>query len=202
MMDQQPIDAVLREKLDLIGEILEATYNDQKAAERAIAALKDSRDKFDRELGVLMRSVARSVDSSTSRIATLAASELQKEFVAADQSAIAARRRYESAARYLGWKMFGMALLAGVIIFGGCWAMLMKTIPSLEEINNRKLTVASLERQVDTLEKRGAGLEWTYCPLGDSGDSALCFRTDEKEGWTDKDVVWRGSNGETYRLPW
>ena len=175
--------------LTAINKILEATYNDQEAAEKAIKALDVAREQFERRLNIQLNTVTQAVENSASDTATKAAALLRGNFIEADKAAIVARSRYEDAAQSLGWKMFSMALVAAVTFIGSVFLLIWYMTPSLDDIHARRQEVMQLEQAALALEKRGAKLIWNNC------GKRICFKTVEEKGEN-----WRAQD-DTYRIP-
>ncbi|KVR67892.1 MULTISPECIES: hypothetical protein [Burkholderia cepacia complex] len=181
--------------LDAAGKVLEATYEDEGRARRAIESLEKLSVKVENKLNSLADSVVSQIDSSAGKTAETAAKLLQDKFVEADTAAEQARDRYDQAAQRLGWRLFGLAVLLQLLIFAGVWLIVRQTFPSQEEINTRQeilrqqaQQISDLDQQIKTkqhkvndLDRRGAKVEWTTCH-DDDGQSHLCFRVDGQTG--------------------
>lgn len=212
-----PYDVQLQALLDAAGKVLEATYEDEAAAREAIAELRNTRQRVENRLTDVSQQVTQTVEQSAERTATAAATLLKKKFEAADTAADKARQRYEKSARGLWWKVAGLTLILQVAILFGLWLIVQRTLPSQAEIDARRATLerldadasglrrqkADLQRQVATmnkkvrdLEKRGGALQFSTCQDADQ-QTHYCFRTNE-ESMSEP----FGSNGETYRIPW
>lgn len=181
---------------DTAGKILEATYTDEQLTRQAIQALNQTRERLEQRLTGMARDVEKTITSSASTTATTAANLIQEKFREADSAADQAAQRYQRAARTLGWRLFGGALLLQACLFGGMWLFLNHTLPGHEEIQTRRLEVRHLEQQLATLEKKGAKIVLSQCLDKTNNRKYVCIRTDENK------PAWNGDDGvSTYRVP-
>ncbi|MFP3708530.1 hypothetical protein SB783_31410 [Paraburkholderia sp. SIMBA_009] len=210
-------EAAFQRLYDTANKILEATYNDEEAARKAINTLSTTRIQLERTINELARDVSSRIDSSAEKTADKAARLLAEKFEQADAAAARARNRYESAGRKLTWKLLGGCAVLQLVLLAGAWLIVQQTLPSQTEVETRRQTieqlsqqaselrvqVASLQRdasgmarKVKNLEQRGGRLEITNC--ADGRQSPLpCIRTNE----TDSDgPITIGE--KTYRIPW
>lgn len=181
---------------DAANKVLEATYNDERAARQAIRALDRTRMLVEQRVGELKREVVRSIDASASTTATQAAALLRDKFKEADEAASRAARRYAEAERTLGWKLLGIALLVEAALLGGLWLLVQRTVPAYAEIEARRAEVRRLDAHVAELERRGGRLELARC-TDHREHEHLCYRTNE--------AIDHGpyrADGKTFRIPW
>jgi len=202
---------------DAANKILEATYNDEETARKAIEALSTTRTRLERRIDELSREVTKAVDSSVSKTATEAARLLTEKFKEADAAAERARDRYELAGRRITWKLLSWAVVLQCLLLVGGWLIVQRTLPSQSEIDSRYQVIERLSQQasrlrtqignmqrdangltvkVAKLERRGGRLEIENC--AESGQpQRLCVRTNESDS---ESPITIGE--KTYRIPW
>lgn len=208
-------DADLQSLFDTANKALEAVYEDERNARKAIAALEQLHVSVAARLNELSRNVTSSIEASASKTAKEAAALLTQKFTEADSSADKAAKRYQRAANWAGWKLIVFALFLQVALAGGGWFFVLKTMPPQTEIEERRALVGQLSeqaaqrrqevaeleaqlaqqrRKLADIDKRGARIEWSTCQDSEQRNR-LCFRTDEREQ--------PGQESErTYRIPW
>ncbi|WP_155628756.1 hypothetical protein [Burkholderia stagnalis] len=216
-MNAQRQEAAFQQLYDTANKILEATYNDEETARKAIEALSATRIRLERRVDELSVDITKKVDSSVSKTANEAARLLTEKFKAADAAAEQARGRYESAGQRLTWKLLGWATALQCVLLVGAWLIVQRTLPSQNEIDGRRQVIEQLSQQasslhmqigslqrdingmatkVTNLERRGGRLELANC--GEEGQPRrLCFRTNESE--SDAPVT---IGDKTFRIPW
>ena len=101
--------------------------------------------------------IAGSLDQAFEQAAMQAADQLTNKFVDADKQALIAAERYEKAASSLGWRMILAACAFCALILALLTFLLMRSIPSYEEIR-------ALQETVATLEQRGGRAQGASCP--------------------------------------
>ncbi|KUZ65063.1 hypothetical protein WI36_27490 [Burkholderia ubonensis] len=210
-------EIAFRRLYDVANKILEATYNDEEAARKAIDALSTTRTRLERKIDELARDVTAKVDSSASRTANEAARLLTENFREADAAAERARDRYETAGRRMTWKLLGGAAALQCMLLAGAWLIVQRTLPSQAEVDTRRQTIEQLSQQaselrtqvgnlqrdasgmarkVANLERRGGRLEILNC--AEQGQSPrLCIRTNEADSEVPMTI-----GDKTYRIPW
>lgn len=203
--------------LDAAGKVLEATYEDEQRTRQAITALERLRISVEQKFSTLSHDTVILIESASDTTAKKAAELLQHKFSEADAAAERARARYVKATQGFGLRLFGLAALLQLLLLIAGWLILERTLPSEEEIADRrqilqqlrqqttdlqgKITdldrqIKSKQRKVNDLERRGASVNWTVCK-DNTQLSHLCFRTDEEAG------DFSSADGEkTYRIPW
>lgn len=216
-MNSSEHEAAFQRLYDTANKILEATYNDEEAARKAINALSTTRIQLERKVDELARDVTAKIDSSAGKTADEAARLLADKFVQADTAAARARSRYETAGQNLTWKLLGGAAVLQLVLLAGAWLIVQRTLPSQVEVESRRQTIEQLSQQaselrtqvanlqrdangmarkVKNLEQRGGRLEIANC-ADDRQSPLLCVRTNE----TDSDgPITIGE--KTYRIPW
>ncbi|WP_227107307.1 hypothetical protein [Chromobacterium rhizoryzae] len=200
-MNNTNVDDRIQSQMDVVQKILEATYNDQQATEKAISDLNLLRQQVDQRINFLKWDITEAIESSAEKTASKAADLLASKFADADKAAQSAKKRYESSARHLGWKLFAMWALVQLILLGCAYWMFQRTIPSKVEIESRRQIVESLrqdlaqiEKETDAMKRRQAKLiKFEKCQQND-GTIVACIQIDNTEAWT-------GKNGESYRRP-
>lgn len=183
---------------DTAGKILEATYIDEQLARQAIQALNETQGRLEQRLNQLSRNIENTIKSSASSTATETANLIYGKFTEADKAAEQAAQRYNQAAKTLGWRLFGGAILLQFFIFLGIWLFLNHTLPSYEEIKAKQQKSIQLEQQLSELKSKGANIVLTKCLDKASQKQYLCIRTDER---SQRPSIYYGDNGETYRIP-
>lgn len=214
---QESHEKTVERLLDAAGKVLEATYEDEQRTHRAITELERLRTSVEQKISTLSRDTVVLIEGASDTTAKKAAELLQHKFLEADAAAERARARYVQAAQGLGWRLFGLAALMQLLLFVAGWLILGRTLPSEDDIADRRQTVQQLrhqtvdlqgqvadldrqiksrQRKVNDLDRRGARVDWTVCK-DNAQISHLCFRTDEEAG------DFSSANGEkTYRIPW
>jgi predicted nucleic acid-binding Zn-ribbon protein len=215
-MTRPPYDEAFQSLFDAANRILEATERDEATARSAICALEQTRQRVEAQLGAISSKVTGAIEQSAGTTATETARLLQERFLDADDAAERAKDRYEQAAKWLGWKTCGFAVLLQMAIIGGVWLLVTQTIPSQAELDTRRASIEQLEeqasalrvqktdlehqvtvlnRKVVVLERRGGGLQLSTCSSTDEQDH-VCFRTNEDDQALPYVVA-----GKTYRIP-
>ncbi|MBK0127425.1 hypothetical protein IAE30_27140 [Pantoea sp. S61] len=175
---------------DAADRLLQAAKQQGSTAERATSALLKVTATHERQ----MRDVSEEVISAVTSIAGSTAQEsarlLAGHFREADRAAEKAAERYERACRSLGWRNWLWFLAAQGMICVTAITLIVRLVPSMDEIQARRSTLAQLQEQTE-----GLPLSWTNCITAD-GKDMRCFRTDDKAGnFTSKD-------GSTWHVPW
>lgn len=216
-MSSSEYEAAFQRLYDAANRILEASYNDEETARKAIDALSATRIRLERKIDELSRDVTAKIDSSALKTATEAACLLTEKFREADAAAKRARDRYELAGRKLTWRLLGGAAALQLVLIVGAWLIVQHALPSQAEVDTRRQTIEQLSlqasnlrlqignmqrdangmaRKVANLERRGGRLEVQNC--AEEGQSARpCIRTNETDSEAPITI-----GDKTYRIPW
>jgi len=119
--------------------------------------------------------LAKEVRGALTDASTDAARLIAQEFVDANRLAAEAATKYQLAVKWSAWRVFALsafmfALLAGAVVF-----VLMRSIPSHEEITQLRTEKALLEKNIHVLEKYGARATVASCE-----ESRPCIRVLDK----------------------
>lgn len=183
-------DHDIRLFFDAADRLLQAAKEQGKNAERATSGLVQSAAVHERQMRAVRDDVINAVTSMASSTAEESARLLADHFREADRAADAAAERYERASRSLDWRRWLWFLTAQGVLCTVAIVLILKLVPSLDEIQARRSTLAQLQEQTE-----GLPLSWTNCTTAE-GKVTRCFRTDDKAGnFTSKD-------GSTWHVPW
>lgn len=136
---QAAVEGLLKETRDAAKATAEAARISRQSAEALPARIADS------------------VDRAFEEAATQAANLLTNKFVHADEQARSAAERYESAARLLGWRMIVAVCSFGAVMLSLVTYLLLRSVPSHEEIR-------TMQESVARLEQRGGRAQVALCP--------------------------------------
>lgn len=194
-----------QELYDTAQKLLEVALTDELSArdaitnlDEAVTALNRTRGQLEQKLGQISGVVVQTIEAAAETTADKAASLLQEKFQEANRAAAEATSRYKDAARKLTWKLAAVALSVQVVLLGGVWLLVQRTVPSLAEIESRKQTIAQQTATLAALEKQGGKFDTVPCS-DPKGRVRQCFRTDESIG---SGPLKRPNDDKTYRILW
>jgi len=174
--------------------IMSAAESDRKAAEQAIARLAYLDKRVEQSLQQIPTVLRASAAQIAESIAAQAAERLVGKFKQADAAALDAARNYQAASDSLKRRLWlGIfAIHLGVVV--PLALLFFFAIPSTDEITQRKQEMATLERGIAELKRRGGGVEIEDC------EGNPCVRTREAPG--ENPYHDKLTEKKTYRLIW
>lgn len=96
------------------------------------------------------------IQTAMSRAGMEAANILADKFETANDCALKAASRYESAAQTIGWRMAGTIVLVCLVLLGTSVYLIQGSFASLAEIHALREEKAQLQAAISSLEDRGA----------------------------------------------
>lgn len=199
----------IQELLDGAQKILDASFKNEIYVRNLIAKLNDISEhvesagvEINGNINKLVNHAQSTLDIIAKDTAEIAAKQLQEKFFYADQAALKAAEHYERVAKRLNVKFALVSLSIALLIAASIWFVMLKTLPSREDISNREMKVSQLNQTIEkmqanikVLEAKGGKVQFTNC-RDSNGYLHLCFRTDTikyPESYMndgDKNVTW------------
>ncbi|WP_371197374.1 hypothetical protein [Klebsiella aerogenes] len=175
---------------DAAEKLREAAECDGKNAREATAALASFINKMNIRLQKLEADVSHNLNNSAETTANRAAELLSIKFQHANDAAERATEQYQQAAENLNIRNWFFILGTQIVLILIFIASILFLVPSLDDIQQRREELSSLNEQI-----KNSHLEWANC----EGDKK-CFRTDERGNAGEP---YRGKqDGSTWRVPW
>ncbi|MEC5080441.1 hypothetical protein [Xanthomonas oryzae] len=143
---------------DSAGKLLEAAESDGAKARKAIDALTSFQSQVGARLSQLEVKVVQKIEAAAERTADKAAKLLQERFHEADAAAEKAAERYRQAAARLTFRLWTYSIAPPAVVLLVLAVLAFAMIPSLDDINQRRAELSSLDSQI-----QGKRLRWTTC---------------------------------------
>jgi hypothetical protein len=163
---------------DALGRVLESAIRHQETADTSVAQLNLAAKKMGNVADELKGQLSREISTALQDASCQAAELLTKKFRDADQYANAAAARYQRSVRGAVWKIVLGAAVAGSAAMGTGAYMVMRSVPSYEEIQTMRAEAAMLKKNVATLEEQGGRARISRCANG-TKKGRLCIQIDE-----------------------
>ncbi|HDK6388046.1 hypothetical protein [Klebsiella variicola] len=175
---------------DAAEKLREAAERDGEKAREATMVLASFVNKISARLEKLEDDVSHKINISAETTANRAADLLSVKFQQANNAAKIATEQYQKAAENINLKCWCYILGTQCILILVFIASFLFLMPSLDEIQQRRAELSSLNEQI-----HNSSLKWAFCE-----DGKKCFRTNEHENggrpYIDK------QDGSTWRVPW
>ena len=166
-----------KENLEHLGSIADALHNLWDAAEAqhrsakdqqtiAAAAIRQMQTTTGsvQEVAISLRGeLAKEVREALTEASAEAAQLIAHKFVEANELADKAARTYRSAVKWSAWRVYVLAAVMFALVAGAAVFVLMRSIPTYEEIVRLRQEKASLEGTISLLEKRGGRAKLAKC---------------------------------------
>ena len=189
-VDKSLTDRDVQLFFDAAEKLREAAERDGEKAREATVALASFVTKMNANLQKLEDGVRHNINSSAETTANRAAELLSVKFQQANDAAKTATEQYQKAAKNLNFRSWCYILGTQFILILVFIASILYLIPSLDEVQQRRAELSSLNEQI-----HNSRLKWVFCEEGKK-----CFRTDERENGGEP---YRGKkDGSTWRVPW
>lgn len=174
----------LHNLLDAAIEQQKIATQQQQTAQSAISEISSATMSVKDVVRTIKGQLTAEVQDALKDSSTQAAALLTKKFKEADNQAELAAAKYRSAVKWASWNVFCfVAGISLVITLGGTY-ILLRSIPSYDEIQALRNEKAQLSNTINVLEQRGGRATVGGCPT-QGNSQRMCVR-----------VI--GSRGERY----